>query len=1212
MREGVDRQLSSAYGKAGTGMATVGTIKAIIEADNLKFIRSIEASQATLRTFEKHIQATSAQLDNFAVRARRAATKASVSLLALVAAGKKMLDVASAAEELDNVIVQSFGHMTGEINEWAKVTGRAMGRSVHQMREYAGVAQAMLRPMVGSVEVAAEMSKNIAKLAGDIGSFFDVADEEAFAALRSGLVGQTMPLRRFGVVLTEAQLEAFALAEGIEKTTAQMTEAEKVMLRYRFILAQTAIMHGDAERTLDSYSNTKKAVIGDIKNMAQSYGSLLLPAMTRVFENVRELIWWFDDLDEGTKKNILRIGILTGAVLGGIIAFGLLVTAVSLVVKAIVMLTSLVGVLTSPWVLAIGILIAAASMLYAAWDQDWLGLRTRISTWADTAKSKFEGLKTWWETSDFGNIVRSAWSELVAIWEDEELTLPQKALASVSIVAESIMDLIPSIREIWNTWNDSDLGLGQKVLKTVEIITEGVEGLIVSINAWWSGLVLNLARRGATLLGLEPDNVWIVNFLEDVNKIWLEQDLTLLQRGAKIARLIPGMTWYADLLEDLNDIWTDANNELTLKDKIVSSVSIIIDRLKVSAVNAIEWIGEVIVPKIETAWTITAQKGNELFAWAKENILPKIRTTWEIFVETVHEQTPGILDTVANWRDSIRQFRENLRGMTKEELQGLFDSDYSGFGGTWGDSIPGSELFQLGADIAAIIKDGFLLAWDIVALIGDIGSAAVVDTFKFFLDLGEEIANNLIRGFKNVFNLENLKNIILNALPQFVKDWFGLGTSKQAPPVGMPFADKSGSFYFSEDVYKKLGNPYLGGMYEGAILPGHSGPDQFLAMLAPGEAVVPAKAVREGWSGVLEWFREMGVPGFQGGMPPVVGGIPAIAGLDMQADLEKTSSWLTSLNEGFSTIFRTIADVFVKFFTWLGDFLIELAKSILGEEKFTQLENMWNEARKRLQDIIDIFEDTTGGFAGGAEAAGIAGDAGVVQSWLGKALDWLREQGQMAGDMLRLFSNDLLQALTPVGILNTLLGALTGAVETLLYPIIMVAEVIAAALMPVFEALFPVIKLFGHTLILVAQVFAGAWNALATVLNTLLGWIGVNIKLINTNELANAQKALAELTWEEAQAKAGLIDEIENTAKALHNIPHGFKIALARFEVAQPDYTVPGIAGVESSTIASEASPGNIIINGDVYGYEDFKRKVNQATSENKRSAHLSSVGVVG
>lgn len=197
---------------------------------------------------------------------------------AAAATGAAAIKMASDFSETSNVIQQAFGGGAAAAEQWAATTGAALGRSTQAMRETVSVMQAMLSPMVGNQDAAAGMSKALAQLAVDMGSFWNVADTQAFDALRSAMSGESEPMKRFGVVMTEAALNAYALSNGINMTTQQMTESEKATLRFHYVMEQTSMVQGDAARTSDGFANQLKALQADASNAAVTLGNDLMPA----------------------------------------------------------------------------------------------------------------------------------------------------------------------------------------------------------------------------------------------------------------------------------------------------------------------------------------------------------------------------------------------------------------------------------------------------------------------------------------------------------------------------------------------------------------------------------------------------------------------------------------------------------------------------------------------------------------------------------------------------------------------------------------------------------------------------------------------------------------------------------------------------------------------------------------------------------------------
>lgn len=195
---------------------------------------------------------------------------------------QNMIEVASDATERLNVLDVGFGENRQAVQDWAAQVADSVGRSRADVEDFVGISQAMLSAMLGNADAAEAMSKEVTKLSIDLGSFFNIADKDAFVALRAGLSGETEPLKRFGIVMTQAALEAFSLSEGTGKLIKDMTEAEKTTLRFNFIMAKTTKIQGDAARTSGALANVQKALAGTITNIQEDLGKFFLPAITKL------------------------------------------------------------------------------------------------------------------------------------------------------------------------------------------------------------------------------------------------------------------------------------------------------------------------------------------------------------------------------------------------------------------------------------------------------------------------------------------------------------------------------------------------------------------------------------------------------------------------------------------------------------------------------------------------------------------------------------------------------------------------------------------------------------------------------------------------------------------------------------------------------------------------------------------------------------------
>ena len=334
--------------------------------------------------------------DQFATSVSRMSIRAGIAFTGLQISAKKLLGIGSDAVELENVVVETFDNMAKEINAWADDIAAPMNRSNYQMREFAGMIGAMVVPIMRNKELATEMSKDLAALAVDMASFWNVMDEETFNAIRSGLIGQIRPLQRFGISMTVASLQAFALEKGIKKSVQAMTESEKMHLRYQYLLEYTAIQQGDAARNADTYANILKGLDGDVRNTAEGFGLLMQPLGIELIRNLRDGVKWLGNLDDEVKMTIIRWGTFGTALLGGIAVFGIVTKAIAGFVKGLMLAGTAISLLTSPLVIKFALISTGIALVAHAWDENLGGIQDKTKSVVETVQGYLSKLHTWW------------------------------------------------------------------------------------------------------------------------------------------------------------------------------------------------------------------------------------------------------------------------------------------------------------------------------------------------------------------------------------------------------------------------------------------------------------------------------------------------------------------------------------------------------------------------------------------------------------------------------------------------------------------------------------------------------------------------------------------------------------------------------------------------------------------------------------------------
>lgn len=137
---------------------------------------------------------------------------------------------------------------------------------------------------------AYEMSKTLTGLAGDVASFYNLSSDEAYTKLKSVFTGETETLKDLGVVMTQSALDQYALANGFGKTTAKMSEQEKVALRYNFVLKQLDMASGDFLRTQDSWANQTRILSLRFDELKASLGQGLINLFTPLLKVINQVL----------------------------------------------------------------------------------------------------------------------------------------------------------------------------------------------------------------------------------------------------------------------------------------------------------------------------------------------------------------------------------------------------------------------------------------------------------------------------------------------------------------------------------------------------------------------------------------------------------------------------------------------------------------------------------------------------------------------------------------------------------------------------------------------------------------------------------------------------------------------------------------------------------------------------------------------------------
>lgn len=204
--------------------------------------------------------------------------------------GKQAINTASALQEVQNVVDVAFGDMSWKAERFAQSALESFGMSELSAKRTASTYLAMASGMGLSNDVASDMAITLAGLTGDVASFYNISQELADIKLKSVFTGETETLKDLGIVMTQANLQAYALSQGITKNVSDMTQAEATTLRYNFVLSQLSMAQGDFSRTSGSWANQVRILKEQFSQLWGIIGNGIISALTPVVQAINAII----------------------------------------------------------------------------------------------------------------------------------------------------------------------------------------------------------------------------------------------------------------------------------------------------------------------------------------------------------------------------------------------------------------------------------------------------------------------------------------------------------------------------------------------------------------------------------------------------------------------------------------------------------------------------------------------------------------------------------------------------------------------------------------------------------------------------------------------------------------------------------------------------------------------------------------------------------
>lgn len=233
-----------------------------------------------------------------------------LSIAAFAKFTKDCIEVGSNVTEVQNVVDTAFGDLSRQADLWASNAMTNFGLSELSAKKYMGVFGQMSNAMGITGQAALDMAEDVTGLTGDVASFYNLSTDEAYTKLKSIWTGETETLKDLGVVMTQTNLDQYALNNGFGKTTAKMTEQEKVMLRYQYVTSALSNATGDFVKTQDSWANQTRILTLRFQQLKASLGKGFIALFTPILRGFNNLLAGLQKVADGFSS---FVQMLTGA-----------------------------------------------------------------------------------------------------------------------------------------------------------------------------------------------------------------------------------------------------------------------------------------------------------------------------------------------------------------------------------------------------------------------------------------------------------------------------------------------------------------------------------------------------------------------------------------------------------------------------------------------------------------------------------------------------------------------------------------------------------------------------------------------------------------------------------------------------------------------------------------------------------------------------------
>lgn len=493
----VREKFSSAFNTVKEKVSSVGST--IYEKINSGITKAYNSIKNGTEKMKERFKSVGKSCDEIGNKISSIGTKMSLLVSApVILFGKSAFKDASDYEENLNKLSVVFGNLQNKMVEFSDNALKNFGMSKNTASEMLSLFGDMGKSMGVPIESVAEMSASLTGLAGDLASFKNIELDQAMNALKGVFTGEGESLKNLGVVMTETTLSAFALEKGITKQYSKMTQAEKVALRYQYVMEMTKDAQGDFARTADGASNQTRSFGEAMENLRITIGQKLLPIFTPIITKINDMIVKFTNVSPAIQDLVVKFGLLVAGIFPTIAIGGKLISMFGGIMTAI-------GSLSAPILLAV----AGIAAMFVAFKNNTGGIRDTVvdivgkiqKCFADNMpkiqeifENTMELLKTIW--NDIGEPLFSTFGTLLSDIADIFIQFFPEILEIFGAVIQGISDFWNTLgKPVFDVFIEVVNWLWETIMAVMPSIMSIVSSVFDSIASVWNGVLKPVLER---------------------------------------------------------------------------------------------------------------------------------------------------------------------------------------------------------------------------------------------------------------------------------------------------------------------------------------------------------------------------------------------------------------------------------------------------------------------------------------------------------------------------------------------------------------------------------------------------------------------------------------------------------------------------------------------------------------------------------------------